>query len=131
VGYCELRHGLRSIRLDRVQYVELTDTEFTQPEQFDILAYVVQTVANIPRQFPFEILLKTDLATAQREVFDVLGLLEPCDGGVLLRGSTDDLDWLARVLAKFSFESVIHSPDELRPALLRLADSLRNMANAR
>jgi predicted DNA-binding transcriptional regulator YafY len=131
VGYCELRHGLRSFRLDRVEQVEMTGIEFKRPQQFDILSYVVQTVAMLPRQYTFEILLKTDLATAQREVFNMLGILEPCEGGVLLRGSTDDLDWLARVLARFSFESVIHTPDELRDALLRLANSLRHMAERR
>ncbi|HEX2622985.1 MAG TPA: YafY family protein [Phototrophicaceae bacterium] len=131
VGYCELRQGLRSFRLDRVEQVELTDISFHRPEHFDILSYVVKTLATLPRQFSFEVLLKTDLTTAQNEAFDMLGVLEPCEGGVLLRGSADDLDWLARTLARFSFESVIHAPEDLRNALLRLAESLRTLAERR
>lgn len=56
---------------------------------------------------------------------DVLGVLEPFDNGVLLRGSTDDLDWLARQLAKFSFDFAVREPDDLRVALHHLAENLR------
>ncbi len=128
VGHCHLRQGLRSFRLDRVVQVCLTDTRFDRPEQFDALVYVVQAIASLPRQFTFEVLLKTDLVTAQNEIMDVLGLLEPREEGVLLRGSTDDLDWLARQLAKFSFNFVVHEPEQLRVALRRRAAELASLA---
>jgi predicted DNA-binding transcriptional regulator YafY len=124
VGYCGLRHDLRSFRLDRVVQVDLTDTPFERPAAFDPLTYIVQSVATLPRQFTFEVLLKTDLVTAQCEVFDVLGVLQPHPEGVLMRGSTDDLDWLARMLARFSFDFTVVAPDELRAALRSRAESL-------
>ncbi|MEP7286526.1 MAG: YafY family protein [Chloroflexota bacterium] len=127
VGYCVLRHGLRSFRLDRVEQVELTDTRFDRPAQFDALTHIIQSVATLPRQFDFEVLLKTDLRTAQREVFAVLGILEPVEGGLLMHGSTDDLDWLARMMAGLSFDFVVHKPDELSTAVRKRAESLLEM----
>jgi predicted DNA-binding transcriptional regulator YafY len=39
-------------------------------------------------------------------------------------GSTDDLDWLARRLAGFSFDFVVREPESLRIALRKLAEKL-------
>jgi len=128
VGFCGLRRALRSFRLDRVVQAELTDTPFERPPNFDPLAYIVQSVATLPRQFIFEVLLQTDLVTAQAEIFDMLGVLEPRSEGVMLRGSADDLDWLARMLARFSFDFTIVQPPELRPAIARHAQSLLRRA---
>ena len=124
VGFCGLRRDLRSFRLDRVVQVDLTDAIFERPAGFDPLAFLVRSVATLPREFTFEVLLKTDLLTAQAEIFDVLGVLEPDPHGVLLRGTTDDLNWLARMLARFSFDFAIRQPDELRAALRRRAETL-------
>jgi predicted DNA-binding transcriptional regulator YafY len=128
VGRCGIRNDLRSFRLDRVLEAGLTGDHFDRPKHFDPLAHVVQAIATLPRKFNFEVLLKTDLATAQNEIVDVLGLLEPCPDGVLLRGSADDLDWLARQLAKSSFDFVIHEPEPLRAALQRRASQLARLA---
>ena len=124
VGYCGLRKDLRSFRLDRVVQVDLTDAPFDRPADFDPLAYVVQSVATLPRLYTFEVLLKTDLATAQAEISEVHGVLDPHPEGVLIRGTTDDLAWLARVLSRFSFDFTILAPDELRNALRNRAESL-------
>ncbi|HMD82166.1 MAG TPA: hypothetical protein VKE92_12700 [Anaerolineales bacterium] len=45
----------------------------------------MQAIATMPPQFAFELLLKTDIATAQKEVFDVLGILEADKNGAILR----------------------------------------------
>ncbi len=131
VGYCQLRRGLRSFRLDRIVQVELTDVSFDRPNGFDALRHIIQSLAMLPRRYTFEVLLKTDLVTAHCEVFDLLGLLEPTQDGVLMRGGTDDLEWLARVLARFSFDFEVRTPEELRAALRRRADALLNMAENR
>ncbi len=128
VGHCHLRQDLRSFRLDRVIEVRLTDTRFDRPEHFDALAHLVQAIATLPRQFSFEVLLKTDLGTAQNEIMDDLGLLKPCRDGVLLHGSADDMDWLARQLAKFTFNFVVHEPEQLRVALRKRAAELAHLA---
>jgi predicted DNA-binding transcriptional regulator YafY len=124
IGYCGLRRDLRSFRLDRVVQVDLTDTPFERPADFDPLVHLSQSVATLPRAFSFEVLLHTDLVTAQQALFNVQSVLEPHPDGVLMRGTADDLDWLARVLAGFSFEFTVITPDALRDAVRSHAETL-------
>jgi predicted DNA-binding transcriptional regulator YafY len=130
VGYCHLRQDLRSFRLDRVTQISTLPTHFDRPEHFDPLTYLLQAIATMPRTFAFELLLKTDLATAQMEVFDVLGILEADKDGVILRGSVEDLDWLARQVSIFSFDFVVREPHELRAELKKHSEKLANLAQA-
>ena len=128
VGFCHLRKDLRSFRLDRITQVNEVAAHFDRPEGFDALAYLMQAITTMPRKYAFELLLKTDLATAQKEVFDVLGILEADNNGVIMRGSVEDLDWLARQVAIFSFEFVVQEPDELKAELKKHSEKLASMA---
>jgi predicted DNA-binding transcriptional regulator YafY len=128
VGYCHLRKDLRSFRLDRITQIKELDAHFERPEDFDPLAHMMQAVATLPRKHAFELLLKTDIVTAQKQVFDVLGVLEADKNGVLLRGSVEDLDWLARQISIFSFDFVVHEPEELKIEIKKHAAKLsRNL----
>jgi predicted DNA-binding transcriptional regulator YafY len=130
VGYCHLRKDLRSFRLDRITQVREMDSHFIRPEGFDPLAHVMQAIVMLPRKYPFELLLKTDFPTAQREVFDFLGVLEAHKDGVLMRGSVEDLDWLARQVSIFSFEFVVLEPPELKMELQKHSEKLANLTRA-
>ena len=130
VGYCHLRQDLRSFRLDRIMQIKEVDAHFDRPEGFDPLAHIMQAVATLPRKYAFELLLKTDIVTAQKEVFDVLGVLEAGKDGVIMRGSVDDLDWLARQISIFSFDFVVREPKELRTQLQKHSVKLANLAKA-
>ncbi|MFN8594735.1 MAG: YafY family protein [Anaerolineae bacterium] len=129
VGHCHLRHGLRSFRLDRIVQADLTETRFERPPHFDALVHVVQSIATLPRQFNFAVVLKADLVSAQSEIVEVLGVLVPHADGVLLRGSTDNLDWLARQLARFPFEFTVLEPEGLRAAVRQRAAELMKSAS--
>ena len=130
VGYCYLRQDLRSFRLDRITHVNTLTTQFKRPEGFDPLAHMMRTIATMPRKYSFELLLKTDMDTAQREVFDVLGVLEADKDGVIMRGSVEDLDWLAQQLSVFSFDFVVQEPEELREELIKHSAKLERIAKA-
>ena len=130
VGYCHLRQDLRSFRLDRIQQVQLLKAHFERPDGFDPLAYLMQAIAIMPRKYAFELLLKTDIDTAQREVFDVLGILEAAEDGILLRGSVEDLDWLARQISIFSFDFVVREPVELKAEIRKHAAKLAHLSKA-
>jgi len=91
---------------------------------------MMQAIATLPRKYPFELLLKTDINTAQKEVFDVLGVLEIDRDGILIRGSVEDLDWLARQISIFSFDFVVREPEELRAELEKHSARLANLAKA-
>jgi predicted DNA-binding transcriptional regulator YafY len=130
VGYCHLRRDLRSFRLDRILHVNEVNANFERPEGFDPLAHMMQSIAIMPRKYAFELLLKTDIATAQYEVFDVLGILEPAQDGIIMRGSVEDLDWLARQISIFSFDFVVREPEELRAELEKHSMKLANLSKA-
>jgi predicted DNA-binding transcriptional regulator YafY len=131
VGWCHLRRGLRTFRLDRIRSVRPLETGFTRPEGFDALAHLVSSVATLPRRHAVEVLLATDLATARRELFATLGLLEPAGEGVLLRGQADDLAWFARELARLPFPFEVVRPPELGEALRELARTLLQTTGGR
>ena len=130
VGYCHLRNDLRSFRLDRITHVDGLDAHFDRPEHFDSLTHIMQAIATMPRKFAFELLLKTDSATARNEVCDVLGILEAAEDGVIMRGSVEDLDWLARQISIFSFDFVVREPAELKAELIKHSVKLSNIAKA-
>lgn len=129
VGYCHLRSGLRSFRLDRIIQVEMIETTFERPTHFDAIQHVVQAIATLPRPFMFEVLLKTDLNRARQEIFNMLGVLEPRDDGVLLRGSAEELEWVARELSRLPFDFVIIAPEALHDTLRQHAEQLARRAS--
>jgi predicted DNA-binding transcriptional regulator YafY len=124
VGWCHLRRGLRSFRLDRVRSVQPLAARFSRPAGFDALAHLVLSVATLKRAFSIEVLLKTDLQTAQRELFPAAGVLEWTGSGVLLRSEVDSLPWFARELARLPFDVEIRKPEALRRALRAVAERL-------
>jgi predicted DNA-binding transcriptional regulator YafY len=128
VGYCHLRQDLRSFRLDRITHIDTLDEHFKRPEGFDPLAHMMQAIATMPRTYAFELLLKTDIKTAQKEVFDVLGVLETDKDGVIMRGSVEDLDWLARQISIFSFDFIVREPEELKAELKKHSAKLASLS---
>lgn len=128
LGMCHLRHGLRSFRLDRVGAVSLLEPSFRRPPGFDALDQLLQSIGAIAYAHPIEVLLHTDLQTARRVFSLAFGVLEPIEGGVLLRTSADDLDWFARQLAGLSFDFEIRTPAKLRVELARCAARLQRLA---
>ncbi|MBN8894662.1 MAG: YafY family transcriptional regulator [Rhodanobacter sp.] len=130
LGMCQLRHGLRSFRLDRMGQVTLLDHHFERPDDFDALEHLVQGIAGMPRGRDIEVLLHADLPTARHAFSLGFGLLEPLDRGVLLRSSADDLAWFARQLAAVPFDFEIRTPSALRAELARCAVRLQKLARS-
>lgn len=131
VGMCHLRRGVRSFRLDRmaaVRGLEGAPRSFERPPEFDALAHLERSLATIPRAFAAEVLLRTDLQTAKRELYPALGVLEWSTGGVLLRTQADDLVWLAQELSRLPFPFEIRDPPALRTALAAHARRLMERA---
>ena len=124
VGFCRLRQGLRTLRLDRVAHAELTTQRFERPADFDASEYLSRAMATLPRAIPVEVWLQADLDGARRELSPTLGLAEVSGDGVLVRGSADELDWYARELMRLPFRFEIRKPVELRAAVARIARAL-------
>lgn len=124
VGFCHLRKGLRTLRLDRIAHADVLERNFERPEGFDASEYLTRAMATLPRAIPVEVFLHTDLAAARRELPNVLGVSEASGNGVLLKGSADELDWYARELMRLPFRFEVREPADLRAMLARLAREL-------
>jgi predicted DNA-binding transcriptional regulator YafY len=128
VGMCHLRKGLRSFRLDRVSAAAAVEARFDRPASFDALAYLKESIAALPRAHQIEVVLATDLATAQREMVSGFGVLEWAGRGVLMRSQADDLDWFALQLARLPFDFRVRSPAALRVAVASMGRRLVRLA---
>ncbi|GLQ88311.1 helix-turn-helix transcriptional regulator [Dyella flagellata] len=124
VGRCHLRQELRSFRLDRITAVSQLPNGFERPAHFDTLAHLADSLATQPRTYLAEVELFTDLPHAMNNLGNAIGVFEPIERGVLMRSQVDDLDWLARELARLPFGFRVNSPVLLRDALQKLAGRL-------
>ncbi len=129
VGFCRLRTELRCFRLDRIETAELREGVFFRPDHFDPVAFLLDSLARVPEEWDVEILLETTLEQARTVLPPALALLDEVEGGVRMRNSVGDLEWLARDIAALPFPFTIVKPDELRVALTRQAELA--LANAR
>lgn len=124
VGYCHLRQELRVFRVDRIGEVNLLEATFRPPDGFVASEYVSRSVALVPLAYSAEVLLKINLERAQRELYPNFVTLEPVPEGVVMCCTTDNLRWLARLLASFSFPWEVREPPELEGALREHAASI-------
>jgi predicted DNA-binding transcriptional regulator YafY len=124
VGFCHLRKGLRTLRLDRVAHADVTARPFERPAGFDAPEYLRRAMATLPRAIAVEVFVHADLQAVDAELPSVLGIPEAREAGVLLRGSADDLEWYARELMRLPFRFDVRAPVELRRTLARLASEI-------
>jgi predicted DNA-binding transcriptional regulator YafY len=128
-GYCHLREGRRLFRLDRVLSVERLDEGFELPSGFDTPQGVLEALADMREdRWSVEVLLETTVGEARGQLPKMGVSLEETPEGVVMRSSTSDLGWMARVLAGLSFPFVIRRPSELRESLRRLAAEVAALA---
>jgi predicted DNA-binding transcriptional regulator YafY len=130
LGFCHMRQGLRSFRLDRIAQVHVLDKVFERPKDFDAVEHLSRAIASMPRAHAIRVRLKTDLQRARQELFAWLGVLEPDESGVVLHSQAGDLHWYARELARLPFAFEILDPPELRTAVVDCAQRLMELAKA-
>src|SRR5215217_335141 len=125
VGHDHLRNATRLFRLDRVIKAELLGATFERPPGFDEPEGVLSALAVMPQdRWSVEVLLEE-----AREQMPAIGvILEEAEGGVLMRSSTSDLGWMARVLSGLSFPFLVKGPPELREALRQHAAEISRQA---
>jgi predicted DNA-binding transcriptional regulator YafY len=130
VGQDHLRERMRLFRLDRVLEAEVLGETFVRPPGFDAPQQVLDALAAMPQdRWSVEVvLLEATLEEAREEVPPMGVALEEAEGAVIMRSSTSDLDWMARVLAGLSFPFVVRRPPELRKALRQHAAEIADMA---
>jgi len=128
-GYCHLREGRRLFRLDRVLSVQRLDESFELPPGFDTPQGVLGALAEMQEdRWSVEVLLETTAGEARGQLPKMGVSVEETSRGVVMRSSTSDLAWMARVLAGLSFPFVVRTPPELREALRNLAAEITALA---
>ncbi len=124
IGFCHLRHELRTFRLDRALAVELRAERFMRPHGFDCLAYAIQAFAAIPDTWLVQALLSTSFEEACRQTAPEFATLEATPDGVLLRAYDASLEHAARFLIGLGCPFQIIGPPELCDTLTTLAQDL-------
>ena len=130
VGHDHLRGKMRLFRLDRVLETKPLEETFERPPGFATPEQVFGSLAAMPQdRWSVEVVIKATLEEAREQV-PVIGIaLEAAEGRVILRSSTSDLGWMARVLAGFGCPFVVRKPSELREALKRHAEGIAALAD--
>jgi predicted DNA-binding transcriptional regulator YafY len=128
VGYCCLRQGYRTFRLDRIQQIQFLTEPFERAEAFDCRAYMVEKYGRASGGFDIEVEFQAPLSVVQQRIPASYGSLTATPTGTLLQSQYDDLDDMARYLMVLNLPLVVREPPELREALLRLAEKMVQMA---
>ncbi len=131
VGYCCLRQGYRTFRLDRIQHIQFLTETFERDEEFDCQAYVMKHYGRPSGGFDIEVEFQAPLSIVQQRIPASYGTMTATSaGGTLLESQYDDLDDMARYLMILNLPFVVHEPPALREALLRLAEQIVQRATA-
>jgi predicted DNA-binding transcriptional regulator YafY len=113
VGYCRLRAAIRSFRVDRIQQVEVLNTSFERPADFDAHQYLMTE----PQGALVRVRLRFAAATAHLAVNNQpwWEAVEPqADGSVLVTLALPDLLWAASLALSYGPAVTVEEPEELR-----------------
>ncbi len=126
-GYCCMRQGYRTFRLDRIQQVQILSETFEKADDFDYEAFVKEKYST-RGTLQVEVEFQADLPTVQQKISTLYGTLTPTPTGVLLQEQFDDLDVMARYLMAVNLPFIVHQPPELRETLLQLGQRMIQIA---
>lgn len=125
------RDDLRSFRVDRCSEIAVVEGTLREPPAgLDAAEQVTRSFAQVPRRFEVEVIVDLPLETAAARLPMSLAELSASDTGTTLKARVDALDWMATILAGLGCDFVVVRPDELRDAVQRLAERLRQSARA-
>lgn len=113
-GYCHLREGLRTFRLDRVVALEPREGNFVRPTDFDALAFVIGGLGRGEGQQQIEVFMETTLEHALEIIPPIMGSVEAVENGVMFRRAPYPLQWIAHMLMTLEFPVQIRQTEELR-----------------
>jgi predicted DNA-binding transcriptional regulator YafY len=114
-GYCHLRDGLRTFRIDRIRAVQPTGETFEIPADFDARSYLLRMAEERPASY-YRVAVRFDVAVAhivreRREEWQEL--LEHEDGSVTLSFDASDLAWPCRWVLTYQDKAAVVGPPEL------------------
>src|SRR5579859_392115 len=126
-GYCHLRQDLRTFRLDRIVALEPGKRSFERPATFDVLAFVLNSVALLPGTTQIEVLMDTSIDHARQVVKPTMGSLEESKQGVVFRRAATQLKGIALFLLSLDFPLTIIQTPELRERIRQIGACAREI----
>lgn len=127
-GYCHLRKGLRTFRLDRVVDVDMREQTFERPKDFDTLEHVLRSIGQMPGTYEVEILLQTSLEHAREVIPAIMGTVEAQGDHILFKRRASILEWIPEILMQWDFPAVVRKPVELQEMMRQLACKALHLA---
>ena len=126
VGFCRLRNDVRSFRIDRILKLEVTETNFNRPADFNARKYLIPE----PRGAAVHGRLKfapaaAHLALNNRPWWEAVEQLP--DGSVRATFSAPDLIWAASLTLSYGPAVEIEEPEDLRRIVAEWARAVAGM----
>jgi predicted DNA-binding transcriptional regulator YafY len=113
IGFCHLRQGLRTFRVDRIQSVTSLDDRFAMPRDFDVRDYLARTMRYEPH-YRVAVQLRAEVAPQVRERHgDWMAVADEPDGSVVARFEVASLDWVTGWVLGFGALARVLAPPEL------------------
>ncbi len=113
VGFCRLRQGMRTFRVDRIQDVTLLEEHFTLPRDFSVREYLERTMRFEPN-YNVVVRLEASQAPYVRERHgDWMEITTEDDGSVIARFGAIRLDWATGWVLSFGSAARVLEPTEL------------------
>jgi predicted DNA-binding transcriptional regulator YafY len=130
-GWCHLRQGRRTFRIDRIDRVDLLRRTFRMPEGLDVVAAVERSLALARPEWPVSLLLEGPLADVERWIPPFLGVCEAVGPTTTrVRSSTSNLEWFVLRISDHPFPMTVETPVELRTAFARAAVRMAETAES-
>ena len=114
LGYCHLRRGIRSFRVDRILELTLLDQTFEVPADFDLETYVA-TEPYFQRRV--QVRLHFDPETALQALDNQTqwdSLEEQPDGSIIVTFEVPDIEVAATIMMSYGYLAEVLEPAELR-----------------
>jgi predicted DNA-binding transcriptional regulator YafY len=126
VGYCRLRAAIRAFRVDRIRQLELLETTFQRPADFDARQYLTAELqgAQVPVRLRFA------PAAGHLALNNPAGweTVEPqTDGAVCVTLALPDLLWAASLALSFGPAVTVEEPEALRRLVREWAQAVARL----
>ena len=126
IGYCHLRQGLRSFRIDRIQELSLTSQAFDLPTGFNLQEYLASEFQAQPK---FQARLRF-ISGGAHAALDNPSFWETVeeqpDGGILVSFSSPDLEWAASIALAYGPIVEVLDPPALRERVREWAEAVKS-----
>lgn len=130
-GYCHLRLGTRTFRIDRIRRIDLMESAFVAPADLDVRAAVMASLALVRSDYQVDVEIHAPAAAVREFISPDLAVLEAIDDETTrLISATESLTWFTWRLSNIPFPMRVVSPPELVEAVRAFGNRMLAIAAA-